>query len=176
MKFTEIKISGLKDGNHSFHFSLDTRFLEDFSRTFFDLPVLSVDIDLLISETMLKADVKIQGEVQLICDRSLDTFSHRIDESVTHFFKFGEEEKELSDELEVISKERVKIDIDQLVYDTVALSLPSKKLHPRFRSDDDQEGDDEGIIVYSSEPQEEEADKTDKVDPRWEKLKDLNRQ
>ena len=175
MKFTEIKISGLKDGNHEYHFSLDNRFLDDFSRSFFDFPELEIQVLLGFSETMIKAEILVQGEVQLICDRSLDTFRHPVSENVIHFFKFGEEEKELSDELDVISKERVQIDLDQLIYDSVALSLPSKRLHPRFLNEDGDEND-EGIIVYSSIEPEENLDIENTLDPRWEKLKDLNRQ
>ena len=167
-------MSGLKDGNHEFLFSLDSGFLEEFSRAFFDLPQLSVRVNLLTSETMIKADVKIEGKVELICDRSLDSFSHEMNESVTHFYKFGEEEKELSDELEIISKERVYIDLDQLIYDTVALSLPSKKLHPRFQLDNEDDETD-GVIVYSSDLSGEETGPTETIDPIWEKLKDLKR-
>ena len=167
-------MSGLRDGNHDFLFSLDSGFLTEFSRTFFDLPQLSVKVNLLTSETMIKADVKIEGKVELICDRSLDSFSHEIYESVIHFYKFGEEEKELSDELEIISKERVFIDLDQLIYDTVALSLPSKKLHPRFQLENGDE-DTDGVIVYSSDLSGEETGPTETIAPIWEKLKDLKR-
>ncbi|HPI11629.1 MAG TPA: DUF177 domain-containing protein [Catalimonadaceae bacterium] len=138
------------------------------------MPQLSVRVNLLTSETMIKADVKIEGKVELICDRSLDSFSHEMNESVTHFYKFGEEEKELSDELEIISKERVYIDLDQLIYDTVALSLPSKKLHPRFQLDNEDDETD-GVIVYSSDLSGEETGPTETIDPIWEKLKDLKR-
>ncbi len=167
-------MSGLRDGNHEFLFSLDSGFLTEFSRTFFDLPQLSVRVNLLTSETMIKADIKIEGKVELICDRSLDSFSHEVNESVIHFYKFGEEEKELSDELEIISKERVIIDLDQLIYDTVALSLPSKKLHPRFHAENVDE-DTDGVMVYSSELSGEETGPTETIDPIWEKLKDLKR-
>ncbi len=167
-------MSGLRDGNHEFLFSLDSGFLTEFSRTFFDLPQLSVRVNLLTSETMIKADIKIEGKVELICDRSLDSFSHEVNESVIHFYKFGEEEKELSDELEIISKERVVIDLDQLIYDTVALSLPSKKLHPRFHAENVDE-DTDGVMVYSSELSGEETGPTETIDPIWEKLKDLKR-
>jgi uncharacterized metal-binding protein YceD (DUF177 family) len=123
---------------------------------------------------MIKAEVKIEGNVELICDRSLDSFPHKVTESVTHFYKFGEEEKELSDELEIISKERVFIDLDQLIYDTVALSLPSKKLHPRFQSENEDDETD-GVIVYTSDLSGDETGPTETIDPIWEKLKDLKR-
>jgi uncharacterized metal-binding protein YceD (DUF177 family) len=97
-----------------------------------------------------------------------------VNESVIHFYKFGEEEKELSDEMEIISKERVFIDLDQLVYDTVALSSPSKKLHPRFQSENE-DIETDGVIVYSSDLSGDETGPTETIDPIWEKLKDLNR-
>jgi uncharacterized protein len=173
LKFTEIKISGLKDGKHSYHFTLDNRFLDLFSRNLFDQPDLEVEVDLFLTDTMIKADVQVSGSVELICDRSLDPFRQPVAEKVQHFFKFGEEETELSDELEVILKERVSIDLDQLVYDIVALSIPAKHLHPRFQ--EQEEGEEEGTLVYSSEKTEESSEAESPVDPRWEKLKNLNR-
>ena len=171
MKFTEIKISGLKNGNHDFHFELNSSFLTEFSTLFFDQPKLVIDVVLNMSETMIKADLKLKGTVELICDRSDETFDYQIDNEVVHFFKLGEEEKELSDELEVISKERVAIDLDQLIYDTVALSIPAKKLHPRF-GNEDFDSNEEGFLVYTSEKEEKIENETS--DPRWSKLKELS--
>lgn len=170
MKFTEIKISGLKEGTHAFEFSLDNAFLDVFSRNLFDKPELHVQIGLLLTEHMITAQVQVSGSVELTCDRSLDLFREPIRVSATHYFKFGEEEQELSDELDVISKERVSLDFDQLVYDIVALSIPGRHLHPRFREEEEAEG--EGTLVYQSEP----SDQTNetKPDPRWDLLKNVN--
>lgn len=175
MKGTEIKIAGLRDGEHQFHLSLKTDFLELFSRNIFDDPQLEVDVTLLVSETMIRSKVSVSGSVELVCDRSLETFRREVSESATYYFKFGEEEQELSDELEVISKDRLSINFDQLVYDLVALSIPAKRLHPRFETAD-QEDEAEGTLVYSSNDEQIEDQPTETVDPRWEKLKSLNRQ
>ena len=109
--------------------------------------------------------------MELVCDRSDETFDFQIDEHVVHFFNFGEEEKELSDELEVITKERVEIDLDQLVYDIIALAVPVKKLHPRYLTEDD-DSETEHTLIYSSEPIE--SPKQNETDPRWSKLKELS--
>lgn len=175
MKGTEVKIAGLKDGKHHFHFSLGSDFLEFFSRNFFDDPKLEVDVTLLVSETMIRSEVSVKGSVELVCDRSLETFRRVVSESATYFFKFGEEEQELSDELEVINKDRLSVSFDQLVYDMVALSIPAKRLHPRFENEETDE-EAEGILVYSSTDEQQEEKPEDSVDPRWEKLKSLNRQ
>lgn len=172
MKFTEIKISGLREGTHLFQFSLDDHFSEAFSTDFFTCPKLEVEVSLQTSDTIIRAELAIKGNVVLVCDRSLEEFTYPVSENVTHFFKYGEEEKELSDEIDMISQERISLDFDQLVYDIVALSLPQKKLHPRF-SDETAENDEEGLMVYSSGNSEGETE-NDENDPRWDILKNLN--
>lgn len=173
MKFTEIQISGLREGIHSFRFSLDSRFSEAFSADFFSQPNLNADIRLTTSETMLKAEVSISGDVELICDRSLEPFRQHVEERVLHFFKYGEEEQELSDELDVISPERVSLDFDQLIYDTVALSIPQKKIHPKLREEEGSEdGGSDGRLVYSSANSSEQE--KEERDARWDILKNLN--
>jgi len=172
MKFTEIKISGLREGTHLFQFSLDDQFSESFSTDFFTCPKLEIEVSLQTSDTIIRAELAIKGNVVLVCDRSLEEFAYPVVENVTHFFKYGEEEKELSDEIDMISQERISLDFDQLVYDIVALSLPQKKLHPRF-SDDTAENDEEGLMVYSSGNSEGETE-NDENDPRWDILKNLN--
>jgi len=174
MKFTEIKISGLREGTHLFQFSLDDQFSESFSTDFFTCPKLGVEVALQTTDTIIRAEIAIKGNVVLVCDRSLEEFSYPVSENVTHFFKFGEEEKELSDELDMISQERISLDFDQLVYDIVALSLPQKRLHPRF-SDESTENDEEGLLVYSSGTSNSEGEtESDENDPRWDILKNLN--
>ncbi len=163
----------MKEGKHSFHFDLDSRFLEAFSKEIFDDPAVSVDVEFQLTETMIKADLTLTGNVALTCDRSGDDFHFPINQKVTYFLKFGEREEEISDEMCTILKESTSIEFDQLVYDTIALSIPLKKLHPRFaafESDDDSEGT---MVFTSGNAEPEIAVKEELADPRWQKLKDL---
>lgn len=168
MKHTEIKISGLRNGIHKFQFELNDSFLTSFSNDFFDRPQIDVRVTLELADTLIKAELKLEGVVTLVCDRSLDPFSYPINREENHFFKFGEIEEELSEELEVISKDRVSIDFDQLVYDLVALSVPSKKLHPRFENE---EVEGEGALVFST--RESETEEENQPDLRWTKLTEI---
>jgi uncharacterized protein len=170
MKFTEIKISALREGIHSFEFRLDDAFSEAFSRDLFDKPRLEINLDLEVTDRMLTARLRMRGSVEVVCDRSMDTYREPVDVSVRHFFRYGEEEQELSDEMDIISKERVAIDFDQLIYDSVALSLPGRRLHPRYSNETEPEG--EGTMVYQSSA--EEGKEGGDSDPRWEKLKNVN--
>lgn len=176
MKHTLIQISQLKPGRHQFQFRLGEKFLDDFSTLIFQKPNIEVKIDLNISEYLIEADLQLNGKIELECDRSMETFSQAVQLHAKHFFKFGEEEEELSDEIEVIHKDRAFIDFDQLVYDTIALSLPAKKLHPKFQ-EGEVASEEEGQIIYRSEDLSERTfseEPTSGTDPRWNKLKELN--
>jgi uncharacterized metal-binding protein YceD (DUF177 family) len=52
------------------------------------------------------------------------------------------------------------------MYEFIAVAIPIKKLHPRFRDEDG--GDEAGKIVYRAST---EGDSS--VDPRWDALKKL---
>ena len=56
------------------------------------------------------------------------------------------------------------INIAQHIYDFIGISLPMKKLHPRFRNEDI---DEDGFLVYTSEQEPTEELKVQEVDPRW---------
>jgi uncharacterized metal-binding protein YceD (DUF177 family) len=120
-------------------------------------------------ETFIEADFKIEGKVKLTCDRSLDPFDFPIHQENRILFKYGEEDKELTDEIIMISRDRVSLDLGQFIYEFIGLSIPMKKLHPRFKDEDESE---EGKMVYSSAP-DENTNGDDEVDPIWEKLKKL---
>jgi uncharacterized metal-binding protein YceD (DUF177 family) len=80
-------------------------------------------------------------------------------------FKYGPEPAELSDEIIIITRDQDKLELGQYMYEFISLEIPIKKLHPKFR--DEEEDESEGKIVYKSE-----SDNND-TDPRWDKLKNL---
>jgi uncharacterized protein len=104
--------------------------------------------------------------VELVCDRSLDTFIFPIEEKHELMVKFGEVDEELSDELLVISRETQTLDTAPYLYEFISLAIPMKKLHPRY------EGQDTPELIYQTEVTEEESG--EKIDPRWEALKKLS--
>ena len=85
-------------------------------------------------------------------------------------FKYDQEEKELTEEIVLISRERASLDVGQYLYELIGVSVPIKRLHPKFQNDDLEESDIQ--LVYSS-PIEKTENEEDAIDPRWEKLKKL---
>jgi uncharacterized protein len=121
-------------------------------------------------ETFLEAAFKIRGQVTLACDRSLEAFDHLLKTDKKIVFKYGDEAVELSDEIVVIPRDLATLNLGHFVYEFVVLSLPMKRLHPKFGAEDDDD-DHDGKMVWSSST--DGGDENDVIDPRWEKLKKL---
>lgn len=118
----------------------------------------------------VRTQFTVDAIVELICDRSLVAFDHEVHQDYEVLFK-AEEVEESADENGAVRNydhASKQIDLEQDVRDTILLNLPTKKLHPRFL---DKEGNPKEVLneQFGDIPEDEE----DRIDPRWEKLKDL---
>ncbi len=171
-----LSLINLKNKEYQHHFLVDKAFfaqIEDQEATIEEANI-DVNISMLKSETMIQLFFHCAGAVQLICDRSLDTFEYPIDFKEKMIFKFGEEDKVISDELEVINRTRTFLDLSQYLYEIIHLAIPMKKLHPRFEEEDEDEEESELMMIYQSDATEKKAsEKQENEDPRWAALKKL---
>lgn len=165
-----VNIIGLSNKVHHFDFELNDGFFEKYGREVISKGLFDVHVILEKKETFIDVEFEISGSTQLICDRSLEPFDHTIKEKKAIVFKYGEEVQEISDEIMIITRDQVSLDLGQFMYEFIALSIPIKKIHPSLQAEDE---DDEGEykIVYSTSVDEEV--KSEDTDPRWEKLKKL---
>ncbi|MFP8488184.1 YceD family protein [Gracilimonas sp. Q87] len=118
----------------------------------------------------VRAQFNVDVNVELTCDRSLDTYDHNIEQKYEVLFK-AEEVEESADENGAVRNydhASKQIDLEQDVRDTILLNLPTKKLHPRYL---DEDGNPKKVLneQFGDIPDEDE----ESIDPRWEKLKDL---
>lgn len=164
-----IHIIGLSHKKHSFQFELGDPFFESRGRQIVETGDFTVDLVLDKHPTFIETKFSITGRARLVCDRSLEPFYHPIKIGRKLIFKFGDENKEVSEEIVVIARESEHIDISQYLYEFICLEIPIKKIHPRFAGE---ESTGDGWLVYQSEPAEG-REPADTVDPRWEKLKNL---
>jgi uncharacterized metal-binding protein YceD (DUF177 family) len=95
-------------------------------------------------------------------------------------YKYGSEEKEIDENVFMITRDTPVINVAQLIYEFILLALPLKKIHPDHRNElDDEELEVEGGYVYIDdelESEDENPESTEEikpVDPRWEQLKKL---
>jgi uncharacterized metal-binding protein YceD (DUF177 family) len=164
----DIDIFRLANGEHSFDFDFDSAFFGLFEDSVIENGNGSVKVELNRTPTLITLNFHLIGEIELVCDRSLDTFMHPVNETKEVRIKYGDHWEELSEELYLIPADTQKIDVGQFVYEFISLAIPMKKLHPRFQDD---EGDG---FIFSSTEQMQKSSKSP-VDPRWNELKKLKK-
>ena len=165
----DIAFVGLKAGKHDFNYEINQEFFDLFEteQEFFN-PEISVDVHLDKHTTFLEFFINVSGTVQLICDISTDEFSENIMNDLKILVKFGEEYDDSNEDIITIPQKDSDFNIANLIYETVVLSIPMKKVAPSVRDNDEYE---KLLEKYSPKPIEEEEEQS--TDPRWEALKKL---
>ncbi|MBO6534978.1 MAG: DUF177 domain-containing protein [Balneolaceae bacterium] len=131
-----------------------------------------VEIDFDKNPRFIRAELDIEATLELICDRSLESFDYKVNRPYDILFKFDqvEESEDENGAVRSIDHQKNELSIEQDVLDTLLVHLPVKKLHPRFL---DEDGNPKEFVAESfGEADEEEKDA---IDPRWEALKDLKK-
>jgi len=162
-----VNIQGLSNNIHHFDYHFGDEFFRKYGADLVSSGDIKAQVSLDKHETFIEGNFDLKGSIKLVCDRSLDVFDYPIAIDRKIIFKFGHEPGEVSDEIIVIDFNTVSLELGQFMYEFINLAVPMKKLHPRFEQDDEEE---EGII-YSSETE----NKEEETDPRWDKLKNLNK-
>lgn len=162
-----VNIIGLSNKAHTFDFTIGDEFFKQYGTEILQGGDFEAKVVLDKHETFIDADFSIKGKAKLVCDRSLEPFDQPVKVHRKVMFKYGEEAAELSDEIVVITRDQATLELGQFMYEFISLEIPMKRLHPKFR--DEEEDNGEGKIVYKSESKDDDSD----IDPRWEKLKKL---
>lgn len=170
----EIPIFGLENKCYEYDFESDDAFFAALEQEMIEKGTIHTHLTLNKSETMIRLDFQINGIVELTCDRSLDLYDEAIDIERLLLLKFSDHNEELTDEIELIERNTHSINIARYIFEFIATSLPMKKLHPRFRAEDEQDDEEsEGKLIYTSET-DNESTEDEPIDPRWAALRKLN--
>ena len=130
-----IPFKGLKEGDHSFDFEIDTSFFELFPESEIKEGHLHITVILHKSVRMLTFDFFIEGKVRVPCDRCLEMFDLPVTYTDTLYVKFGSTRHEESANTLIISEDDHFLNVSQYLYEYVHLALPLRRVHP-----DDSEG------------------------------------
>jgi len=161
----EINILRLENRDHIFDFDINQGFFELFPESLTQNGSGKVKMALDKSETMLQLHFDMDLTIELTCDLSLRDFFYPIKTHHELIVKFGEEEDELSEDIIVIRKDASFFNVASVIYEFITLQVPMKKIHPELADDDRPE------LVYQTIEDDEE--KEEEIDPRWELLKKL---
>ncbi|MFD2573746.1 YceD family protein [Spirosoma soli] len=172
----DINIVGLDSKRYEYDFTSDDAFFAALDQPLIEKGHVRTHLVLDKSETMIRLDFHITGTVEQTCDRSLDCYDEEVDTQQTMLLKFGDHNEELSDEIELIERSTATVNVARYIFEFISLSLPMKRLHPRFRDEDDQDDESNGKLIYQSDPGTEAGsdEQQQDIDPRWAALRKLN--
>ncbi len=169
-----IPFAGLKEGKHTFEYEISASFFKLFEQPLVEDGNIKANVELNKSSALLTLSFEVEGVVKSICDNCLETMTLNVANTAQMYIKFGEEYDEPTDEIIVLPHEEHEVNVAQLIYEYICVSLPIRHVHP-----DDENGNatcnpemlnqlDNYLVEETTEEEQDEY-----IDPRWEALKNL---
>ena len=130
-----IDLKGLQAGVHRMEFPIETSFFKEFGENQIIGAGLKADVTLEKTGLWLRLGLKIAGEVVVECDRCLGDLKMpvAVDEVISVTFSGAArdpEEDQMGDDVIELDRSETTLDMSQIFYDYVCLSLPIQKVHP----------------------------------------------
>jgi uncharacterized metal-binding protein YceD (DUF177 family) len=166
-----IPFSGLKEGKHLFDFSADHRFFAGFEESEIEKGSVSIQVELEKRTTYLRLKFMLKGEVELICDRCLESYLQPIESINLMLVKFSETETDDGDEVIYIHPGAHQVEVAKLIYEFIILSIPIRHVHPD--GEDGKSLCDQEMLQKLDEYKATDVPEIDPKDPRWNDLKKI---
>lgn len=132
-KFTEFKLAlkSMPVGEHNFTFHLGKEFFENMESADVHNADLTVNLGVVHKNDAYNLDFFIEGTVTLICDRCLDALEMPIEAAYSITVEYGDDYNDESDDVLIIPHADSYLNVAYMIYDTVALAIPIKHVHPQ---------------------------------------------
>ncbi|WP_339630409.1 DUF177 domain-containing protein [Bizionia echini] len=172
LKTFTIPFVGLKLGKHQFEYKVDKTFFDFFEYQDFNDADIAVNLELNKKTTLLELHFEISGTVNVNCDLTNEPYNQVIENTFDLVVKFGEDYNDDEIDLLVLPHGEYEVNIQQYIYETIILSVPSKLIHPGVL-----DGTLHSEILEKLEelsPKEKQVkEDNEEIDPRWNTLKKL---
>jgi uncharacterized metal-binding protein YceD (DUF177 family) len=162
-----IPIIGLKLGNHSYNLKVDGKFFKEFENTELENGLLEVNLVLTKRSNLMELNFHVTGYVESLCDKCGADLNLPLSYQDMRILKFSHEDFTNTDDVLILRNDEHEIDISHMVYETIALALPSRRVHNEANG---QICDPELLNKIEEYL---EQDKKEDVDTRWSALKNL---
>ena len=129
-----IPLNGLAAGITEFSWQAGKEFFDSFENSEILDAHLDTDVRVEKSGRYIGVDCDVRGEVKVECDRCLDELDMPVDVEIKLSVKYGSEEssedpQQGEREVLFIPETDAEMDLSQIVYDYVCLSLPMQRMH-----------------------------------------------
>jgi uncharacterized metal-binding protein YceD (DUF177 family) len=181
-KTFDIEVIKFTEGQHEVAFEIKDAFFQQVEgNELLEKGNLTTRVKIDKGANLMELTFHTVGSVELTCDRSLEQFDYSLDITDKMLYKYGAEVQEIDENVMMITRDTPSINVAQLIYEFILLSLPLKKIHPDHRNALDEEDDDsDGGYVYLDNEEDESEDEytpneeeNTPIDPRWAQLSKL---
>lgn len=142
----------------------------------------NVDAQLLINkkQTQYTLTFTLKGIVQVPCDRCLDDMDITIDTVHNLTVKLGSNYQDTGDDITIPDTNPV-LNVAWTMYEFIALEIPTAHMHPAGQCNEEMTKKLSSLLITDREDNNKVADRQqqetqESIDPRWEKLKQINKQ
>jgi uncharacterized metal-binding protein YceD (DUF177 family) len=163
-----VPYKGLGNGIHHLNFNVDSAFFKEFEESHIDNGNFDVDVELDKRQDHSILLFSIKGKTKTSCDRCLSKIQLPIVGSFELHIKAGENEGS-NDEIMFIHPDTSIINLAQVVYEFILLSIPIIKI---YDCEDDTDPPCDFDVLDKLDEREEESD--DKQGNVWDTLNDLD--
>ena len=158
----------MKEGIHLFNYELGNKFFRNFDYYDFLDAKLFAKLELEKQSTLLNLKFSFSGDIEVQCDVSMESFNLDLETEHTVVVKFKDDIISTDDKVIFMPAGSHSIDVSHLIYESIILAVPQKKVHPGIEN-----GSLKSEIVEKLEALKPKKNFKEKTDPRWDKLKDL---
>ena len=173
LKPYNIPYVGLKEGEHTFEYTITKSFFDFFEYEDFNDADVYVRLSFIKKSTFMQLHFDAKGTVNVNCDVSSEMYDQPISGDFELVVKFGEEYNDDNEEILILPHGEYEINVAQYIYELIVLSTPNKKVHPGVEDgtlkSDILEKLEELKIPEDRNPEEDKEE----TDPRWDSLKKL---
>ena len=188
LKEFQIVFSGLKYGISHFDYQISAPFFEQYPEGEIEKGEIEVDLKLDKRNRFLWLQFDVKGFVEVDCDRCLEKMEQAVQFKKEVIVKFAETipeyNKEDDTDVVYLNLGEISINIAQVLYEYIVLSLPIKKVHPTDKNGKSLcnpkvlEILEQGLWIEHKDKQNESSGQDlekdeDPIDPRWAALKAL---
>jgi len=173
-----IVFRNLEAGKHEFIFRVEDKFFEFFPESEIKSARIKIKVIMQVKSTALIIETLLKGQVKVPCDLCLDEFVLDIKHKADLQVEFGETNSDITDvdDKMILSFAENEIDMTQHFYDYIHLSLPAKKVHKKDETGKRKCNQEMIETLNKFTPKKQVSKKAeDEIDPRWEQLKNLNK-
>ncbi|MDE5635403.1 MAG: DUF177 domain-containing protein [Muribaculaceae bacterium] len=132
-KFTpyKVELASKGDGHYEQDFVCDTQFFKNMENTEVIGSDVHVHMDMEKKNDLYDLRFHCKGVLQVPCDRCLDPIDLDVDTEYHITVQYGDSYDDASDDLLVIPYSDSYLNVAYMLYDTIALTIPMRHVHPQ---------------------------------------------